>query len=241
VNAQKAVSAASHYLAAAPLPNLLLPTEGATVSKTSTVQAAPTTTGASVHHVDIVHNDSRLMQPLVGVSTGSGKTSTPAWTFYWRSTVLFNGPVTVSALAVDAFGNTSSPQNRDFNVLNTLVTYSGTANLCWPDTSSCDNDVWLPVTTGVATEAATHLQGTVVYTSQTNIKASDFWVQVASPGFAFYCGTPSTSVDCYPPLTLEPDGTKSHSNYSGGQIDGIAQKAGASETGYIQWTLTYPQ
>lgn len=245
VNAQKAVAASLHSSYAAPTPNLLLPTEGATVSKLTTVQAAPT--GAStVHHVDIVQNDSRLMQPLVGVltSSGSGKhtTTIPAWTIYWPSTVLFNGAVTISAVAVDAFGNTSSPQMRDFSVLNTLVTYSGSANLCWPATTACPSTIWLPVTTGVATEAATHLQGTVVYTSQQNIKASDFWLQVSSSSNAYYCGTPGTSVDCYPPITLEPDGTKSYSNYSGGQIDAIARKPGTErEAGQVQWTLTYPQ
>ena len=79
------------------------------------------------------------------------------------------------------------------------------------------------------------------YSSQQGIKASDFWLQVSSPGAVFYCGTNGTTVDCYPTLRLEPDGSKNVSNYSGSQIDGIAQKTSANEAGDVRWTLTYPQ
>ena len=91
--------------------------------------------------------------------------------------------------------------------------------------------------------AATRLQGTVTYTVSRFIRVSDFWVQVSSPGFAYYCGTDGTTVDCFPTLTLRPDSSKGggSSNYSGAQIDGIAQKTTATEEADVQWTLTYPQ
>ena len=44
------------------------------------------------------------------------------------------------------------------------------------------------------------------------------------------------------PLLLQPDGSKSLSNYSGGQIDLISpNKNPASGNATINWTLTYPQ
>jgi hypothetical protein len=65
---------------------------------------------------------------------------------------------------------------------------------------------------------------------------------VSSTGFAYYCGTDGTTVDCYPTLTLAPDpGRGRYSNYTGAQIDGIAQKATAKEEADVHWTLTYPQ
>jgi len=254
VNAYKAVSSAIHSDYVAPVANLVSPTEGATVSGLVTVQAAPTD-NMTVHHVDIVQNGTRFMQVLTGASstsstsTGTGnKTSTittPAWTGSWPSTTVFNSPVTVSVSAVDVYGN-SAAQNLDFTVQNKLVSQSWAAHVCWPSSSSCSNVTpWQPVTTGVATEAAMRLQGTVTYNSQQNVKYSDFWVQVASPqsnGWAlYYCGTNATTVDCYPPILLEPD-AKYPSNYTGGQIDVIPRNnSPASEQGDIQWTLTYPQ
>jgi hypothetical protein len=155
---------------------------------------------------------------------------------------VFNGPITVSAFAVDVFGNTSAAQNLDFTIQNRLVSQSWTSHLCWPSSGNCSNITpWQPVTTGVATEAATHLQGTVTYSSQRGLSASDFWLQVASANNVYYCGTDGATVDCYPPLTLLPNGAKSNSNYSGAQIDGISQKGSGSEQGDVQWTLTYPQ
>jgi len=103
------------------------------------------------------------------------------------------------------------------------------------------------VTTGVATQAATHLQGTVTYGTLTNTKAADFWLQVYSfnpdgSSQEYLCGTDQTTIDCYPTLLLEPDGSKSLSNYSGGQIDLISpNKNTASGSATINWTLTYPQ
>ena len=111
-----------------------------------------------------------------------------------------------------------------------------------PRTSTCPVTTWVPVTTGVATEAATHLQGTVTYTSGKNIKSSIFWLKVSSPGFGYYCGTFGTTVDCYPTLTLQPDTTKTNVNYSGAQLDGTpVNNNPASEQGDVRWTLTYPQ
>ncbi len=252
VNAYKAVSSAVHSDYVAPLTNIISPTEGATVSGLVTFQTAPTDS-TTVHHVDIVQNGTRFMQVLTGASatssTGKGnKTSTittPAWTGFWPSTTVFNSPVTVSVSAVDVFGN-SAAHNLDLTVQNKLVSQSWAAHVCWPSSSSCSNVTpWQPVTTGVATEAAMRLQGTVTYNSQQNVKYSDFWVQVASPqssGWAlYYCGTNATTVDCYPPILLEPD-AKYPSNYTGGQIDVIPRNnSPASEQGDIQWTLTYPQ
>jgi len=143
------------------------------------------------------------------------------------------------------FGNASAAQNLDLAVQNTLVTQSGTAHLCWPSSSSCGNNVWQTVTTGVATEAATHLHGTVTYSSQQNVKYSEFFLQVASfdgnSWSAYACGVLTTTVDCYPTVLLEPD-RKSPSNLSGGQIIVIPKNTNpASEQADIKWTLTYPQ
>jgi thermitase len=242
-NAAKAVSTAVHTDLVAPSPNLVTPAEGATVSGLVTVQAAPTDVSSAVHHVDIVKDGTRFMQVLTGSPSGNGKGTIPPWTISWPSTTIFNGSANVSAIATDVFGNTSAPQDRSFSIVNQLVSQSWTAHVCWPSTQACPNITpWLPVTTGVATEAATHLQGTVTYTSQQFIRISDFWVQVSSPGFAYYCGTDGTTVDCYPTLTLAPDpGRGRYSNYTGAQIDGISQKATAKEEADVHWTLTYPQ
>jgi hypothetical protein len=105
-----------------------------------------------------------------------------------------------------------------------------------------------PVTTGVATQAATHLQGTVSYSSPKNVSSSTFWVQVfgsaATGSFQYSCGvTNGTTVDCYPPspFDLYPD-TKGYANYSGAQISATSVNQGpASEGATVQWTLTYPQ
>ncbi len=244
VNAYKAVSSAIHSDYVAPVPNLLSPTEGATVSGLVTVQAAPTD-NTTVHHLDIVQNGTRFMQVLTGASSASGTrknaVTTPAWTASWPSTTVFNGPVSVSVSAMDVFGN-STGQNLDFTVQNKLVMQNWTQHFCWPSSGNCSSHTaWLPVTTGVATEAATHLHGTVTYSSQQGLKASDFWLQVASPLGAYYCGTDGTTVDCYPTLTLVPDASKTYSNYSGAQIIGISQKGSGSEQADVQWTLTYPQ
>ena len=244
VNAATTISKAIRSDYNAPVANLISPADGATVSGLVSVQAVPTDDSA-VHHVDIIQNGTRFMQPLVGVSTtGKGKnaTSAPAWTAYWPSTTLFNGSVSLSALASDVFGNPSTVQDRSFNIQNGLVSQSWTQHLCWPRTSTCPVTTWVPVTTGVATEAATHLQGTVTYTSGKNIKSSIFWLKVSSPGFGYYCGTFGTTVDCYPTLTLQPDTTKTNVNYSGAQLDGTpVNNNPASEQGDVRWTLTYPQ
>jgi len=249
VNAYNAVSSAIHSDYVPPVANLVSPTEGATVSGLVTVQAAPTD-NTTVHHVDFVQNGTRSMQVLTGVSSTSGKgknaVTTQGWTAMWPSTTVFNSSITLSAFGVDVFGNTSAAQNIDLTIQNKLLTQSGTAHLCWPSSSSCPNTIWQPVTTGVATEAAVHLQGTVTYNSQQNVKYSDFWLQVASMttsgGFAYYCGVATSTVDCYPAVLLEPNGSKSLSNSSGGQIDLIPNNnKPASEQADIQWTLTYPQ
>jgi thermitase len=250
VDASKAVASAVHSDYVAPLPNLISPADGTTVSGMVNVQAAPTDDSA-VHHIDIISNGTRFMQPLVGSSTTSGKgknaTSTTPWTVPWSSTTLFNGPVALSALATDIFGNSSALESRSFNIQNRLVSQSWTSHLCWPSSASCSNvSPWMPVTTGVATEAATHLHGTVTYSSQQNVQSSDFWLQVASVDpsgtFVYYCGVATTTVDCYPSLLLAPDGSKTFSNYTGGQIDvSSSGKKSGSEQADIQWTLTYPQ
>src|SRR5207245_9338923 len=107
VNAAKGVASAVHSDYNAPTSNLVLPAEGATVSGLVNVQAAPTDDSA-VHHLDIIQNGTRFIQPLVGssISTGKGKSAstTLAWTEPWSSTTLFNGPVAVSVLATDVFG-----------------------------------------------------------------------------------------------------------------------------------------
>jgi thermitase len=251
VNAYKAVSSAVNSDSIPPVPNLLSPVEGALVSGTGTFQASPTD-NSTVHHIDFVKGGTRFMQVLTGASGTFGKgknaVTTQAWTGLWSSTSVFNASITISFFAADVFGNSSAAQNLDLTVRNKLITQSGTARVCWPSSQSCPNTIWQPVTTGVATEAATHLQGTVSYDALTNTKYADFWLQVLSynadgSGQAYFCGTTGTTVDCYPTVLLEPDGTKTLSNYSGGQIDLIApnskQKASGSAT--INWTLTYPQ
>jgi thermitase len=248
VNAYKAVSSAVHSDYNAPVANILSPGEGATVAGLVTVQAAPTDDTA-VHHVDIVQNGTRFMQVLTGASSTSGTrknaVTTPAWTASWPSTTVFNSPVTVSVSAIDVFGN-GAAQNLDFTVQNKLVTQSGTAHVCWPSSTSCPNTIWQPVTTGVATEAAMRLQGTVSYGALSNTKYADFWLQVASTTTwgtsIYYCGTDTTTIDCYPTLLLQPESSKSPSNYSGGQIDLISPtKNPAGGYATINWTLTYPQ
>jgi thermitase len=245
VNAAKAVAGAIHSDFNEPSSNLISPADGSIVSGLVNVQAAPTDDSA-VHHVDILRNGTRFLQPLVGSSSTSGKgktaTTTAAWTAPWSSTTLFNGTVALSSVAVDIFGNHSPLQSRSFTIQNRLVSQSWTQHLCWPSTGNCPVTTWVPVTTGVATEAATHLQGTITYTSQKNLKSSIFWLKVSSPGFGYYCGTFGTTVDCYPSLTLQPDSAKSYSNYSGSQLDGTAgNRNAASEEGDVYWTLTYPQ
>jgi len=249
VNAYKAVSSAIHGDYVPPVASLISPAEGATVSGLVPFQAAPTD-NTTVHHVDFVQNGTRFMQVLTGASstssTGAGKktstVNTPAWTASWPSTTVFNSSITVSAFAVDVFGNTSAAQNLDLTIQNHLVSQSWTTHLCWPSSGSCSNITpWQPVTTGIATEAATRLQGTVTYSSQRGISASDFWLQLSSANNVYYCGTNGAIVDCYPTVNLLPNGSKSYSNYAGAQIDGISQKGSGSEQGDVQWTLTYPQ
>src|SRR5438445_5172228 len=124
VNAYKAVSSAVHSDYVAPLTNIISPTEGATVSGLVTFQTAPTDS-TTVHHVDIVQNGTRFMQVLTGASSTSGNgknaVTTPAWTALWPSTTVFNSSITVSAFAVDVFGNASAAQNLDLNIQNKLV------------------------------------------------------------------------------------------------------------------------
>jgi thermitase len=251
VNAAKAVSAAVHSDYTAPNANLTDPNEGSTVSSYVSVHASPVD-DSGVHHIDLLKDGTRFLQPLVGVTVTSGKgknaTTTQPWTLQWPSTTVFNGPATLSAVAVDVFGNPSPVLTRSFNVQNRLVSQSWTQALCSPSTSTCPNTVWLPVTTGATTEAATHLQGTVSYSLQKNVYSSSFWLQVSgsteSTTFAYYCGTNGTTVDCYPPFPfgLYPDSTRNYSNYSGGQINAnSSNKNPASEAGTIHWTLTYPQ
>ena len=88
----------------------------------------------------------------------------------------------------------------------------------------------------------------MTYSGQTNVHYSDLWVQVGSISGnqvnLYFCGTDQTTVDCYPPVLLEPDtGCKQKNcNFSGGQIDVISSgKKSGSEQADIQWTLTYPQ
>jgi thermitase len=250
VNALKAVSSATNSDSAPPSPNLISPAGGATVSGLVTFQAAPTD-NTTVHHVDFVQNGTRFTQVLTGASATSGKgktaVTTQAWTATWPSTIVFNSSITVSLFAVDVFGNTSAAQNLNLTIQNKLVTQTGTAHVCWPSSSSCPNTIWQPVTTGVSTAAATHLQGTVSYGGLSNAKYADFWLQVYSAnndGSAqtYYCGTAQTTVDCFPTLLLQPDSTKTLSNRSGAQIDLISpNKNPASGTALINWTLTYPQ
>jgi thermitase len=248
-NAFKAVSSAVHSDYVAPFANMTSPGEGATVSGLVMIQAAPTD-NTTVHHVDLVQNGTRFMQVLTSASSTSGTrknaVTTTAWTASWPSTTVFNSSITVSAFAVDVFGNTSAAQDVDFTIQNKLITQSGTARVCWPSSSSCPNSVWQPMTTGVATQAATRLQGTVSYGALSNTKYADFWLQVASTTTwgtsIYYCGTDTTTIDCYPTVLLQPNSSKSPSNYSGGQIDLISpNKNPAGGNATINWTLTYPQ
>jgi thermitase len=250
VNAYKSVSNAVHSDYSAPLPNLLSPIENATVAGNVLFQATPMD-NTTVHHVDFVRNGTRFMQVLTGASSTSGKgktaVTTQPWAVNWPSTTVFNGPVSVTLFAVDVFGNTSPTQNLDLNVQNRLVAQNGTAHVCWPSSSACPNTVWQPVTTGVSTQAATHLQGVISYDGLSNTKYADFWLQVYSTNSdgsaqVYYCGTTQTTLDCFPTLLLQPDTAKSLSNRSGAQIDLIApNKNPASGSATINWTLTYPQ
>lgn len=250
VNAAKAVSLAIHSDNVAPTANLISPAAGATVSGLVTVQADPAD-NSGVHHVDLVKDGARFIQPLVGVttvstsSTGRRKstsTTTPAWTTYWPSTTTFNtGSVSVSVVASDVFGNFAST-TRSFAIQNRLVSQSWTQSLCLPATNACPSSILFPVTTGVATQAAAHLQGSVSYGSQKNVSSSTFWLKVfgstATGSFLYSCGiTNGTTVDCYPPspFGLYPD-AKGYANYSGTQVDSTASQATT-----VQWTLTYPQ
>jgi hypothetical protein len=199
--------------------------------------------------VDIVQNGTRFMQVLTGVSSTSGKGKNslpiPAWTALWPSTTVFNSPLTVLVSAVDVFGN-HGVQILDFSVQNKLVTQSGTAHVCWPSSTSCSNSVWQPVTTGVAMEAATRLQGTVSYGALSNTRSANFWLQVASTTSTgtsiYYCGTDTTTINCYPTLLLQPDNAKNPLNYSGAQIDLTSpNKNPAAGRATVNWTLTYPQ
>jgi thermitase len=248
VNAARAVQAALHTDFAPPSVNLISPAQGATISKLVTVQAAPAD-NTLVHHVDLVRDGTRFIQPLTGVTTtsGSGKNAvtTQPWTMFWPSTLVFNGLVTATALATDSFGNTSAPQDVAFTIQNLLVSQSWAAlHVCFPSTPTCPNVTsWLPVTTPVQTEAATHLQGTVTYSTQ--CRYPSFWVQITNGAATYYCGTYGTTVDCYPSVTMLPaissrQGSWS-SNYVGGQIDCAITKQGGSAEADINITLTYPQ
>jgi thermitase len=250
VNAYRSVSTAVHSDYNAPQPNLLSPVEGATVVGSVLFQAAPLD-NTTVHHVDFVRNGTRFLQVLTGASSTSGKgrttVTTQSWTANWPSTTVFNGPISVTLFAVDVFGNTSPAQNLDLTVQNKLVTQTGNAHVCWPSSTNCPNTVWQPVTTGVSTQAATHLQGTIAYDGLSNTKFADFWLQVYSANSdgsaqAYYCGTTQATLDCYPTLLLQPDAAKTLSNRTGGQIDLISpNKNPASGSATISWTLTYPQ
>jgi thermitase len=247
VNAFKAVSSAMVAVGGAPFPNLVSPGEGATVSGLVTVQAAPTGIN-TVHHVDIVQNGSRFVQPLTGVSTTTCTsrnkcTSTPPWTVYWPSTLSFNtGLFSLSVLASDVFGN-SGLQARSFSIQNRLVSQSWTQLFCVPATSTCPSSVWFPVTTGVATQAAVHLQGTINYNAPKKSLAPNFGLKVqgisTSGTFQFTCVVfNGATVDCYPPdpFDLYPD-IKGFSNSSGAELE-VTSPINA---GTVQWTLTYPQ
>ncbi len=249
VNAQRAVQAALNTDFAPPTVNLISPAPGATVSKLVTLQAAPTD-NTLVHHVDLVRDGTRFIQPLTGVTTtsGSGKSAvtTQPWTMSWSSTLLFNGVVNIAAVATDSFGNTSVAQNIAFTIQNQLISQNSTVHVCFPSTPSCPNvSPWLPVMTPVATEAATHLQGTVTYTGQA-LRYPNFYVQIANSKTFFYCGTDGTTVDCYPSTTMLPttsgrNGSVVSPNYLAGQINGVTSKQGGSTEADINITLTYPQ
>ena len=249
VNARLAVEAALHTDFTPPNVNLVSPAQGATVSKLVTVQAAPTD-NTLVHHIDLIRDGTRFIPPLVGVTTtnGSGKNAvtTQPWTMSWSSTLLFNGLVNITAVATDSVGNTSVPQNIAFAVQNQLVSQNLMVHVCFPSTSSCPNvSPWVPVTTPVATEAATHLQGTVTYTGQ-ELRSPTFYVQIANGKTFYYCGTVGTTVDCYPattklPTTSSRSGSVVSPNYLAGQINGVTTKQGGSTEANINITLTYPQ
>ena len=249
VNAQRAVQSALNTDFAPPTVNLISPAQGATISKLVTFQAAPTD-NTLVHHVELVRDGTRFVQPLTGVTStsGSGKSAvtTQPWTLAWSSTLMFNGLVNITAVATDSFGNTSVPQNITFIVQNQLVSQNSTVHVCFPSTPSCPNvSPWLPVTTPVATEAATHLQGTVTYTGAA-LRYPTFYVQIANSKTFYYCGTVGTTVDCYPTTTMLPtssgrNGLVVSPNYLAGQINGVATKQGGSTEADINITLTYPQ
>jgi thermitase len=247
VNARLAVGAALHTDFTSPNVNLISPAPGATVSKLVTVQAAPTD-NTLVHHIDLMRDGTRFIQPLVGVTTtsGSGKNAvtTQPWTVFWPSTLVFNGLVNMTALATDSFGNTSLPQDIALTVQNQLVSQNSTVHVCFPGTSKCPNvSPWVPVTTPVATEAATHLQGTITYTTQT-CRYPNFWLQITNGKTLYYCGTNGTTIDCYPSTTLLPTTSGRlvvSPNYIGGQIDCANTQRGGSAEGDINITLTYPQ
>jgi hypothetical protein len=248
VNARLAVEAALHTDFTPPTVNLISPAAGATVSKLVTVQAAPTD-NTLVHHIDVMRDGTRFIAPLVGVTTtsGSGKNAvtTQPWTMFWPSTLVFNGFVNMTALATDSFGNTSAAQDVAVTVQNQLVSQSwGALHVCFPSTPTCPNvSPWVPVTTPVVTEAATHLQGTVTYTTQAP-RFPNFWLQITNGKATYYCGTDGTTIDCYPSTTLLPFTSSRNAvspNYVAGQIDGAATKQGGSSQADINITLTYPQ
>ncbi len=247
VNARLAVEAALHTDFTPPTVNLISPAPGATVSKLVTVQAIPTD-NTLVHHIDLMRDGTRFIVPLVGTTTTIGKgkdaTTTSAWTTTWSSTLVFNGLVNITAVATDSFGNTSVPQDVAFTVQNQLVSQSWTSHVCFPSTPACSNLThWLPVTTPVQTTAATHLQGTVTYSTQ--CRYPSFWVQITNGAATYYCGTDGTTVDCYPSVPMLPPITSRQgswsSNYVGGQIDCSSTKQGGSAEADINITLTYPQ
>jgi thermitase len=249
VNAARAVGAAVNTDFARPTVNLISPAQGSTVSKLVTVQAAPMD-DTLVHHIDLIRDGTRFIPPLTGVTTtnGSGKNAvtTQPWTIFWPSTLVFNGLVSATALATDSFGNTSAPQDVAFTIQNQLVSQNLTVHVCFPSTPSCPNvSPWVPVTTPVATEAATHLQGTVTYTGQA-LRYPNFYVQIANGKTFYYCGTAGTTVDCYPLTTMLPttsgrSGSVVSPNYVAGQINAVTTKQGGSTEADINITLTYPQ
>jgi thermitase len=247
VNARLAADAALHTDFAPPTVNLIAPAPGATVSKLVTVLAAPTD-NTLVHHIDLMRDGTRFIAPLVGTATTIGKgkdaTTTSAWTAIWSSTLVFNGLVNLSPVATDSFGNTSVPQDIAFTVQNQLVSQTWTGlHVCFPSSPTCSNVTsWLPVTTPVQTEAATHLQGTVTYSTQ--CRYPSFWLQITNTRTIYYCGTSGTNVDCYPSTTMLPFTSSRPAlspNYVGGQIDCYPTKQGSSAEAYINLTLTYPQ
>ncbi len=249
VNAAKAVSIAIRSDNTAPAANLTSPAEGATVSGLVTVQAVPTD-DSGVHHVDLINNGTRFLQPLISVSTTTGtrksRITTPAWTVYWPSTTTFNtGSISLSVLASDVFGN-PGVQTRSFSIQNQLVSQSWTQSLCLSATSTCPSSVWFPVTTGVATQAAVHLQGTISYSApkKSPYPNPNFGLKVfgtsSSGSFQFSCRVfNGATVDCYPPdpFDLYPDTKGGYSNYSGAELEPTSPIT----TGTVQWTLTYPQ